>query len=187
MKRLLFVLFAAALVVPAAFAKGPSEASISGPGLGKTITLAGMSDASDLTQNTGYFPAVFGQSPDPMLPGKPAGRLGAKFTIRYVVPGGNSTSFRLTQELYPYAAGGALTYMKPGQAIFGATTNGGWYRGGDALERTLARAGFPVTAPPAASDGWGPFPTWLLVVVGVMALIVAAALAVRRIRVAAPA
>ena len=76
MKRLLFVLFAAALVVPAAFAKGPSTASISGPGLGKTITLAGMGDASDLTQNTGFFPAVFGQSPDPMLPGKPTGKLG---------------------------------------------------------------------------------------------------------------
>ena len=29
---------------------------------------------------------------------------------------------RLTQELYPYAAGGALTYMKPGQAIFGASS-----------------------------------------------------------------
>jgi len=187
MKRLLFVLFAAALLAPAAFAKGPSTASITGPGLGKTIRLAGMSDASDLTQNTGYFPAVFAQSPDPMLRSKPAGRLGTKFTIRYVVPGGNGTTFRLAQELYPYAAGGALTYMKPGQAIFGTTTHGGWYRGGDVLKRTLARAGFPVTAPAAPGDGWGPFPTWLLVVVGVTALTVASALAVRRIRVAAPA
>ena len=120
MKRLLFVLFAAAFLAPAAFAKGPSEASISGPGLDKTIVLAGIGDSSDLTQDTGFFPAVFGQSPDPMLPGRPSGELGPEFTIRYVVPGGNSTSFRLTQELYPYAAGGALTYMKPGQPIFGA-------------------------------------------------------------------
>ena len=187
MKRLLFVLFTAALVVPAAFAKGPSEASISGPGLDKTITLAGMGDSSDLTQDAGFFPAVFGQSPDPMLPGKPAGKLGPKFTIRYIVPGGNSTSFRLTQELYPYATGGALTYMKPGQAIFGATTNGGWYRGGDALERTLAKVGLPVTAPRADNSGWGPFPTWLVVVAGVLVLVAASALAVRRLRVAAPA
>jgi hypothetical protein len=187
MKRLLFVLFAAAFLAPAAFAKGPSEASISGPGLDKTIVLAGMGDSSDLTQDTGFFPAVFGQSPNPMLPGKPSGELGPKFTIRYVVPGGNSTSFRLTQELYPYAAGGALTYMKPGQPIFGATTNGGWYRGGDALKRTLAQAGFPATAPPAEGTDWTPFPTWLLVALGGVVLAAASVLAVRRTRTAAPA
>jgi hypothetical protein len=185
MKRLLFVLVVAAVLAPAALAKGPSSASISGPGLGKTITLKGMGDASDLTQNAGFFPAAFGQSPDPMLPGRPAGKLGPRFTIRYVVPG--SAGSRLTQDLYPYAAGGALTYMKPGQPIFDSLSQGGWYRGGDALERTLAQAGLPVTAPPAEGTDWTPFPTWLIAVVGGLALLVASALALRRMRVAAPA
>ena len=120
MKRLLFVLFAAAFLAPAAFAKGPSEASISGPGLDKTIVLAGMGDSSDLTQDTGFFPAVFGQSPDPMLPGKPSGELGPSSRSATSSRAGTRPRFRLTQELYPYAAGGGPTYMKPGQPIFGA-------------------------------------------------------------------
>ena len=143
MKRLLFVLCAAALLAPAALAKGPSEASIKGPGLSKAITFKGMDDASRLTEYAGVFPAVFGQTPSPMLKGRPAGKLGPKYTIRYVVPGGNSQTFHLSQDLYPYAVAGAVTYMKPGQPIFGARTTGGWYPAGAALKELLVRAGLP--------------------------------------------
>src|SRR4051812_13737057 len=108
MKRLLFVLFAAALLAPAAVAKGPSEASITGPGLSKAITFKGLGDSSSLTEYAGFFPSAFGQSPDPMLQGRPTGKLGPRYTIRYVVPGGYSKTYRLTQDLYPYAAGGAV-------------------------------------------------------------------------------
>jgi hypothetical protein len=151
MKRLLFVLCAAALLAPAALAKGPSEASITGPGLSKPITFKGMDDASKLTEYTGVFPAAFGQSPDPMLKGRPAGRLGRKYTISYVVPGPNSQTFHLSQDVYPYARGGAVTYMKPGQAIFDSRTIGGWYPAGSALKDFLIRAGLPGTAPRASS------------------------------------
>jgi hypothetical protein len=151
MKRLLFVLCAAALLAPAALAKGPSEASITGPGLSKPITFKGMDDASKLTEYTGVFPAAFGQSPDPMLKGRPAGKLGPRYTIRYVVPGGNSQTFHLSQDLYPYAQAGALTYMKPGQPIFDARTTGGWYPAGIALKELLVRAGLPKSAPRASS------------------------------------
>jgi hypothetical protein len=151
MKRLLFVLCAAALLAPAALAKGPSEASITGPGLSKPITFKGMDDASKLTEYTGVFPAAFRQSPDPMLKGRPAGRLGQKYTIRYVVPGPNSQTFQLSQDVYPYARGGAVTYMKPGQAIFDSRTIGGWYPAGSALKDFLIRAGLPGTAPRASS------------------------------------
>ena len=42
MKRFLFLLAAAALALPAtAFAKGPSDATITGPGLGKAIEISG--------------------------------------------------------------------------------------------------------------------------------------------------
>jgi hypothetical protein len=151
MKRLLFALCAAALLTPAALAKGPSEASIAGPGLSKTITFKGMDDASRLTEYAGVFPAVFGQTPSPMLKGRPAGKLGPKYTIRYVVPGGNSQTFHLTQALYPYAVAGAVTYMKPGQPIFGARTTGGWYPAGVVLKELLVRAGLPKSAPRASS------------------------------------
>ena len=151
MKRLLFVLCAAALLAPAALAKGPSEASITGPGLSKAITFKGMDDASKLTEYTGVFPAAFGQSPDPMLKGRPTGRLGQKYTIRYVVPGPNSQTFHLSQDVYPYARAGAVTYMKPGQAIFDSKTIGGWYPAGSALKDFLIRAGLPGTAPRSSS------------------------------------
>jgi hypothetical protein len=151
MKRLLFVLFAAALLAPTALAKGPSEASITGPGLSKPISFKGMGDASKLTEYAGVFPAAFGQSPDPMLKGRPTGKLGPKYTIRYVVPGPYSKTFRLSQDLYPYARAGAVTYMKPGQAIFDSKTIGGWYPAGAALKELLVRAGLPKSAPRGSS------------------------------------
>jgi hypothetical protein len=129
MKRLAFVLLLAAVFAPAALAKGPSAASVSGPGLGKSLSVKGTEGSGalgDLTQYSGFFPAAFGQEPNPMLPGRPDGKVGPRFTIRYVVPAGDRVRFRITQALYPYAPGGALTYMKPGQRIFDTRTIGGW-------------------------------------------------------------
>jgi opacity protein-like surface antigen len=160
MKRLLFVLVAAALLAPAALAKGPSQATVTGPGLGKTISFKGSGEAGgtalgNLTEYSGFFPAVFGQSPNPMLKGRPVGKLGATFTIHYLVPGGDAQghakTYRITQLLYPYAIGGAVTYMRPGQAIFGRKTIGGWYPAGEALKQMLVRGGLPKSAPGGSS------------------------------------
>ena len=151
MKRLLFVVAAAAMLAPAALAKGPSEASITGPGLKKTIAFKGMGDSSYLTEQAGFFPAAFGQTPSPMIP-RPSGKLGARYTIHYVVPGAPSGPQRITQDLYPYAAGGVVTYMKPGQPLFGAKTTGGWYPAGSPLKLALVRAGLPKMAPRVGSS-----------------------------------
>jgi hypothetical protein len=157
MRRLTIpALLAAALVLPAAAAaKGPSSATISGPGLDKTIRVSGngeyiTSRLGHLTEQAGFFPAAFGQSPNPMLPSRPKGNLGPKLTIHYVVPGGDNTTFRIVQDVYPYAAGGAVTYMKPGQNLFGMTTHGGWLRA-YGLKRTLVRLGLRAH-PPASSS-----------------------------------
>jgi len=86
------------LLPAAAAAKGPSAASISGGPLAKTITISGNGETEQtplgrLTMEAGFFPAAFGQSPDPMLPSRPKGNLGPRLTIHYVVPGGdNKTS-----------------------------------------------------------------------------------------------
>jgi hypothetical protein len=72
--------FAALALPAAALAKGPTEGSISGPGFSKVVKVlydgGGGSAGDNLTQESGFFPAAFGQSPDPMLHRKPAGPLG---------------------------------------------------------------------------------------------------------------
>jgi hypothetical protein len=155
MNRLVLAGIALALVLPAAAAaKGPSSASVTGPGLDKALVIAGEGESSgtplgDLSVEAGFFPAAFGQEPSPMLASAPTKKLGPKLTIHYVVPGPNNDTFRIAQDAYPYARGGAVTYMKPGQPIFDMTTHGGWYRA-DGLKRTLVEEGLPARAARAA-------------------------------------
>ena len=156
--KLVFLLFAAALALPAAAAaKGPDGAAITGPGLGQTLRISGngesMSNAlGNFTMEAGFFPAAFDQIPDPMLPGRPKGELGPKYLITYHVPGPEGQSYRITQDLYPYAHGGAVTYMKPGQNIFDGHTHGGWYLGGLPLKLTLQHQGLAAKAPSAGTN-----------------------------------
>jgi hypothetical protein len=160
MNRLMLVLavFGVALLLPvAAAAKGPSEASISGGGLAKAIKIPGNGESDQtplgrLTMETGFFPAAFGQSPNPMLPKRPSGSLGPRLVIHYVVPAGDKKIFHITQSVYPYAEDGAVTYMRPGQSIFGMATIGGWYRA-FGLKRTLVAQGVPARAPASPSSG----------------------------------
>ena len=172
-----------ALILPAAAsAKGPTEGSISGPGFSKVVNVlndgAGGSAGGNLTQESGFFPAAYGQSPDPILHRKPSGPLGPHYTIVWKVPSGGSATYRIRQDLYPYARGGAVTFTKPGQPIFGTTTRGGWYRDPE-LKRTLVGLGLASTAPRGSSGSNGR--DWTLV--GALALagaVAAAALVLRR-------
>jgi hypothetical protein len=151
----LFLLALAALAFPsAAVAKGPDQATITGPGLDAPLSISGTEGSGNLgllAQQAGFFPAAFDQSPDPMLDKRPAGRLGPRYEIVYRVPGPQSVADTLRQDLYPYAAGGPLSYMKPGQPFWEQRTRGGWYRGTAELKRMLVRAGLPGKAP--ASQG----------------------------------
>jgi hypothetical protein len=156
MKRILFLLALATLMLPtAALAKGPSEAKIDGPGLGKAITITGTEEEGsplmDFAEAAGFFPAAFGQQPDPMLPSQPKGPLGPKFTIDYTVPGPEGESYEIAQDLYPYAKPFALTYMASGQKIFYGSTRGGWYES-PLLKQTLVKAGLPSTPPSTTSN-----------------------------------
>ena len=180
--------FAFALLVPAvASAKGPTAASISGPEFAKKLAIrydgAGSGPGGLLTEQSGLFPAVFGQSPDPMLHRRPAGPLGPRYRIVWTVPGGRD--FILRQDLYPYARGGAVTYMKPGQPIFDTTTRGGWYRNPE-LKRTLVRMGFPARAAVTSSSRGGGGTNYALVagigIPGALALAGAAFFVARRRR-----
>ena len=85
-----------------------------------------------------------------MLPGRPKGDLGPRYTIEYNVPGGDGMSWTLEQDLYPYALPYAITYTKAGQEIFDMTTRGGWWTDAS-LKDQLVALGLPKTAA-AAED-----------------------------------
>jgi hypothetical protein len=157
MKRLILILATAALVLPAsALGKGPSAATIDGPGTGGGISFPGDEGSGplgDLTQQAGFFPAVFRQVPDPMLAQRPAGDLGPKYTITYTVPGPYGEVWKLRQDVYPYAKPTPVTYMPPGQPVFETEgTRGGWYQAGPELKTTLVAAGLPSTSSSASGS-----------------------------------
>jgi hypothetical protein len=169
MKRLLFVPVLALVFATPALAKGPSEAKITGPDIkGGAISFrSGGGDPSQgtpfgrLVEDVGFFPAMYGgMQPNPILKHQPKGALGPKYKITYRVPGPNGETDSLTQDLYPYAASGPLTYVKAGQPFFGdMETYGGWFQAPQTLKTDLVERGLPANAPSAGgstNDGFWP-------------------------------
>jgi len=142
-----------------ALAKGPSQASITGPGLVHTIAVSGNGEPgmqgplAVLAGQTGLFTVLFGA--DASVPGQastalrtppPKASLGARYTIIYTVPGvtpqPGEQYGRIRQDLYPDAVGGPVIYTPPGQDGFGGPlTVTGWLRASPGLTRTLAQLG----------------------------------------------
>ena len=172
-------LSAAAAIVLAmpALAKGPSQASITGPGLARPIVLSGNGEPGEqgplavLAGQTGLFDALFGAGA--IAPTPPMGQLrtppsaavlGPRYTVIYTVPGvtpqPGEQFGRIRQDLYPGAAGGPVIYTPSGQNGFSQPLQvTGWLRAGPQLARILARLGVrlppatraaPRTRPPAA-------------------------------------
>ena len=187
MKRMLVLCAVAALALPTvAVAKGPSSASIEGPGTGGGLKFSnGDSDGMTLhtlTEQTGIFPALFGQTPDPMQKDRPQGDLGPKYTITWTVPTGKGQADRVRQDVYPYATP-PVTYMPPGQKVFGdMKTHGGWFRSEEGLKQTLVAAGLPETAPSSSSSDGSVFSTGLLSLFGAALLLAMTATLVMRRR-----
>lgn len=168
MKRLaLLGMFVGAMVLAAtAQAKGPVAATIDGPGTGGGISLGGNGEPGsgaplgNLSDQAGLFPAVFAQTPDPMLANRPKGDLGPRYTVTYRLPGPNGGESTIRQDLYPYARNGPVTYTARGQRFFGTErTHGGWYQASPELKDTLVKAGLPArpgglpSATPGPSSG----------------------------------
>jgi hypothetical protein len=162
MRRLILLLALAALAIPSqALGKGPTAATMEGPGSGGGITFSGDEGSGplgSLTEQSGWFQAVFEQTPNPMLADRPKGDLGPKYTVTYTVPGPNNDTFTISQDVYPYASSGPVTYLAPGQPIFDVQTRGGWFQAGPDLKDTLVAAGLPETAPGGSTDDTS-FPT----------------------------
>ena len=192
MKRLVLTLAIAALVLPAtALGKGPTVASLDGPGTGD-ITFKGYGESSgtslgELTEQTGFFPAVFSPEPNPMVASHPKGDLGPKYTITYTVPNGSDVDDMIRQDVYPYAKPSPVTYTAPGQKIFDRQTRGGWFQADARLKETLLSAGLPARAP-AISSGDASFPIHLVgLLAAALLLATATAFVVRRRTRPAPA
>jgi hypothetical protein len=177
MNRLLLIAAVALALPAAALAKGPSEAALTGPGLDNDgIALTGLGDDSGIVSQSGFFPAAFGQSPDPMLAAPPGGKLGPKYTLTYTVPGPSGSDATIVQDVYPYAEPEPVTYMPPGQSFFDTEqTRGGWYVSTTGLRELLVDAGLPAEAP-APGTGGSVKPIWPWVV-GALALLAALGLA----------
>jgi hypothetical protein len=187
MTRVAFIPFAIALVAllpTSALAKGASEAEITGPGLDDPISLAGEGRQGGeqlmrIAEAAGFFAATFGQIPDPLLDERPAGALGPRYRITYVMPGPNNELDEIRQFLYPYAKPAPVSYTPAGQRFFGTErTRGGWYVASTSfLKEALIEAGLPRSAP-TGGDG-SPFP-WTVVgaVTAISAFLLAGAAAV---------
>jgi len=179
--RTALLLLVAALALPAsASAKGASAASITGPGLGKTLRIGGNGETTgnalgNLADAAGFFPAVFVRMPDPMTNKRPAGTLGPRYRIIWTVPGQGGDS-KITQYAYPFAQPQPVTYTKPGQLFWGGQhTRGGWYVGDSQLSASLFAAGVPRTAPSTGGFDWARW-TWLGMAGAALVLVAAFAL-----------
>jgi len=155
---------AAMTLATPAFAKGPSQASITGPGLRRAVVVSGNGEPGEqgrlanLAEQTGLFTVMFGAgasisgpAPARLHTPPPTASLGPRYTLVYTVPGvtprPGQQFGQVRQDLYPRAAGGPLIYTPPGQQGFGGPlTVTGWLRGRPQLTRTLAQAGVPPAA-----------------------------------------
>jgi hypothetical protein len=141
-----------ALVLPgAAFAKGPTAATITGPGLEQPLKLGGgphaLANGSPmqvLMMRGGFFQVAWGTQPRRTLATSPTDDLGPRYEVVYLVPGPSGRDDRIRQELYPHAKGGPVTYTFPDQRFFDTRrTLGGWFRARPVLTTALVDAGLP--------------------------------------------
>ena len=206
---MLVLAFLLAAVPTAAQAKGASAASISGGGPGGLpggpIDVKGDgepgsgTDLANLADATGMWALLFedGQPGNLDSAPVPAATRGPSYTITWTFPDGAGTADKVRQAVWPYAAGGPVTYLAAGQKVLGTRTEGGWFRAADDLRRSLITLGLPdrpaltakapapapapATPAPAAAPAASPA-IWPWVAAGAGLLLVAALVALARRR-----
>lgn len=136
-------------------AKGPDRATLTGPGLEKSLVFSGYgpngkSPLGLLTQQGGFWVQAFGGAAAGVdqgeaLAAKPKSALGPRYLVVYRVPRGKTASL-IRQELYPYAAK-PVSHMPRQRFWQTRTAPGGWYQLGPGLKAALVKAGLPATPP----------------------------------------
>ena len=156
-----------AVVPTAAQAKGATGATISGGGSGGLpggpISLKGDGEPgsgtnlANLAQAAGVWALLFEDGPGGELASAPAtANRGPRYTITWTFPNGAGTEDKVRQSVWPYAAGGPLTFMASGQPVLDATTKGGWFQAADNLRQSLIALGLPSREPLTATSPAAP-------------------------------
>lgn len=143
----------AIFAAPSAFAKGPSQGVITGPGLAQPITLREPgsatigADLANVVMQSGFFVGMWGGTDaHGRLADRPAGSLGPRYTITYTMALPDRPSSDIVQYVFPYAEPRPITYMPPNQEYWGnAQTRGAWFAGNVGFRETLVRLGLPAT------------------------------------------
>lgn len=148
-------LVAGAIVVTAssAFAKGPSQAVIEGPGLSSPVALRPPGQPTigpalaTMVQKSDLFDGLFRTRPDSTFTRPPEWQLGPRYTVTYTLPGPGGASI-IVQYIYPYAFPAPVTHMPPDQPFWrNERTAGGWHLAGPALKDMLIEVGLPKYPP----------------------------------------
>jgi hypothetical protein len=191
-----------AAVPTAAQAKGASAATISGGGPGGLpggpIELKGDgepgagTDLAILAAAAGVFALLWEDGTGAALASAPTTRRGPRYTITWTFPNGAGGEDKVLQSVWPYAAGGPVTFMASGQKVLDGATRGGWFRAADNLREQLVTLGLPDRPPLAAPAAPAPAtpapapapssPVWPWVAAGVGLVVVGAAVALARRR-----
>jgi hypothetical protein len=158
-RRCLLVLIPAVALVLAcvpAEAKGrdPVKAVIRGPGLVEPIVIRGDMGFAPGDRYWAFALTMFGSSSDPSSDAPlSAGDLGPRYLVNYVDP---CCGHRVRQYLYPYAAGGPVTYTPSGQRAdmfqmnmddYVGSSQTGWHRVATTLGATSYFVGWHRVAP----------------------------------------
>jgi hypothetical protein len=138
-----------------AFAKGPSQGTITGPGLSEPTTLRQPGaatigpDLAKVLEQSRFF--LVGGDRD-RLAHRPAGDLGPRYTITYDMTLSDRLSGKIVQYVYPYAQRLPITHIPAKQKYWGTQeTVGAWYAAGIGLRQTLIDLGLPASGSPQAA------------------------------------
>jgi hypothetical protein len=168
--------FVLATAVPA-FAKGAHQVTLTADGQRVTFSGDGEPNTNTILSNfAGSVRLWDSLSTDGERLVKPIGDLGPEITAEWMFIGPIG-DIPIVQSLYPFAEGGPVGHIPPGQMLWDEAVEEAWFPLADDLTAALASVGFDLTlldpaamrtdqATPAPGSAWSPL--WLFGLVVVM-------------------
>jgi hypothetical protein len=167
-----------------AAAKGPDQATVSGPGIDQPIAVRPHDSPSigqhmaSLIQSSGIVNQLWCRSCDDLSAKQPIADLGPMYVVRYRVtsPIGGPSRW-VEQHAYPFAQPHPVTYVAPGQPFWHQRTVGGWYEADPKLRHVLVGLGArmePASVPTRVNiDTLTVWPQWTLLAWAALSIVIA--------------